>query len=157
MKTDQEKLGIFLKTEREKVDLSVDDMARSLKITPESIRYIETGDTESIGLGDIFVKSYIKAYLLELGHSPDDTLQRFSVFDNDDSTKLSHTGTTTIFYNVYIQVGALLLFIIFLLFGISIMKPSPQKKPEVKIEKVNDDITNLKKDEKFSNYSEEIN
>ena len=157
MITDQEKLGTFLKSERDKRGLTVEDMATSLKITPASIRCIERGDTEAIGLGDIFVKSYVKSYLLELGHSPDDTLQRFSVFENTERTKLNQLGSSTMFFNIYLQVGALILFIIFLFIGVKMMDSSNKSVTkdvvEVKVEKEID----IKKDNKFSKYSEEEN
>ncbi len=158
-KTDQERLGIFLKKEREKRGITVEDIANRLKITPENIRYIETGDTESIGLGEIFVKSYLKSYILEVGgpnSSSDDILESFKVFENTDNTKLNPIAPPTVFYNIYAQVVAIIIFFLFLLWGINMMdrgKYTP-KKSNTKIESTDNKINNVKKENDYSNYSE---
>ena len=107
----RKELGDFLRQERERKGRTPEDIAESLKITSTNILRIEKGDVESIGLGDIFIKSYIKAYISELGYSPDEILAKYNIFDEGELNKIKKENSkASIFYNPYIQILAIILF-----------------------------------------------
>ena len=105
------KLGSYLKSKREAQGKSIDEMADALKITAISITNIENGNIESIGLSDIFIRSYIKSYITELGELPDDVFSKFKDFQNNDINKDRKVITTnTILYSPAILIIAVMLF-----------------------------------------------
>lgn len=63
--------GAILKAEREKRNLTVEDVARHLKIGPRQIRALESGDTESV-VHPAYAKGFIRSYAAWLGLTPED-------------------------------------------------------------------------------------
>jgi len=120
MSDESKKLGAYLKKRREAKGKTVDEIASALKITAINIMNIENGNIESIGLSEIFVRSYIKSYIAELGESPDDIFNKFFEFQNKESTKIGkELNSTTIFYNPIVLVTAVIVFSLFSYFFIS--------------------------------------
>ena len=81
-------LGKYLKSRREKLGKTIDEMAESLKITTINITNIENGNIDSIGLNDIFIKSYIKSYITEIGETPEDVFSKFKEFQSVEGTNV---------------------------------------------------------------------
>lgn len=63
--------GAILKAEREKRNLTVEDVARHLKIGPRQIRALESGDTESV-VHPAYAKGFIRSYAAWLGLTQED-------------------------------------------------------------------------------------
>ena len=93
------KLGEYLKKRRTQKGISVEDMADALKITPANIMNIENGDFKAIGLGDIFVKAYIKSYITEIGESSED------VFASSFNQQYGHNITIKSSYTLLEKLG----------------------------------------------------
>ena len=75
----RENLGNILASEREKKNLSIREVAESLRLMPYQIEALEKEDF-SVFKADIFVKSYLKNYaaLLEI-----DASSLIALFEND--------------------------------------------------------------------------
>ncbi len=167
MSEGSKKLGKYLKSRREAKGRSVEDIAEALKITTINIMNIENGNIESIGLSEIFVRSYIKSYITELGESPDDIFNKFYEFQNKESTKVGgELNASTVFYNPIILVTGVLLFALISYFFINyavkrdagVLEFSNIKKVELNKETENDDKGTFSKDydNTYSNYSETV-
>jgi cytoskeletal protein RodZ len=114
------KLGSYIKSKREAKGKSIEDIAEVLKITPINIMNIENGNMDSIGLSEIFVRSYIKSYISELGESPDDVFNKFYDFQRDEHTKIGKDiNESTIFYNPFVLILSVMVFFIISYFFIS--------------------------------------
>jgi len=155
------KLGRYLKSRREAKGRSIDEMAESLKITPINITNIENGNIESIGLSEIFVRSYIKSYITEIGEIPEDIFNKFSEFQNDEATSIKKViASSTVLYNPVILVTAVIIFSALSYFFIShvvkrdksLMDINPVN---IELEKIGDDKSEID-NKKFSD-SENLN
>ncbi len=165
MSEGSKKLGKYLKSRREASGRSVEEIAEVLKITTINIMNIENGNIESIGLSEIFVRSYIKSYITELGESPEDIFNKFYEFQNKDNNKIgSELNASTIFYNPIVLITAVLLFSLIAYFFITyaikrdsgIIELSDVNKVEVSNESKTESKGNFSKDydNTYSNYSE---
>lgn len=165
MSEGSKKLGKYLKSRREASGRSVEEIAEALKITTINIMNIENGNIESIGLSEIFVRSYIKSYITELGESPEDIFNKFYEFQNKENNKMANDlNASTIFYNPIILVTAVLLFSLVAYFFITyavkkdsgIMYLSDVDKVEVTNKSKIEEKGNFSKDydSTYSNYSE---
>jgi len=117
-KGSSKELGKYLKSKREAKGISIEEMANALKITAINITNIESGNIESIGLSEVFVKSYIKSYIMELGESPEDVFNQFYDFQSKENIKeKNELNSSTIFYNIIVEIVAVIAFaVIFYLF-----------------------------------------
>jgi len=120
MKKDTKELGKYLKSLRKEKGKSVEEMAEALKITVINIMNIESGNFDAIGLPDIFIKAYVKSYIMELGESPENVFSKFYNFESDKKIKKKNElNSSTIFYNLAAQISAVVFFAITAYFFVS--------------------------------------
>jgi len=68
--------GWFLKTQRVRRGLSIDEVAKATKISPALVGALEEGQSERLP-ERVFVLNYIKSYAQVVGLEPDDAVSRF--------------------------------------------------------------------------------
>jgi hypothetical protein len=68
--------GIHLRTGRERLGLTLADIADRTKISPRVLRAIEDGDTAALP-PPIFVRGFLRSYAREVGLDPDDTVRSY--------------------------------------------------------------------------------
>lgn len=89
-----EELGATFKAEREKRNLSIDDVAAKLKITPRQLRALENGDLA--GLPPVaYAKGFIRAYAAFLGIGQDEiqnTLDMLGSLQGKPIPKVDNAG-----------------------------------------------------------------
>jgi cytoskeletal protein RodZ len=68
--------GRFLKTQRVRRGLSIDEVARSTKISPALVGALEEGQSERLP-ERVFILNYIKSYAAVVGLEPDEAVSRF--------------------------------------------------------------------------------
>lgn len=90
MAMDLTQAGAILKAEREKRNLSVEDVARHLKIGPRQIRALESGETESV-VHPAYAKGFIRSYAAWLGLTPEDLQAREQ---GEDGSGLAREGNS---------------------------------------------------------------
>lgn len=74
--TPEERPGALLKTAREAAKLSVEDVARELRMTVSKVRALEADDYDQLH-SDTFIRGYLRTYAKLLGLEPDDLLQAY--------------------------------------------------------------------------------
>ncbi len=91
-----EELGLVLRTEREKRNLSLDDVAETLKVSAKVLRGIESGDKESLPHA-VYVRGFILSYGKMLGLDTADFLTVEGLYDADEMhTVQSYKETSAI-------------------------------------------------------------
>ena len=70
-------LGSRLKHARESREVSLQDIAARTKISPVALEALERGDVSKLP-GGIFGRAFVKAYAIEVGLDPDETVAEFS-------------------------------------------------------------------------------
>ncbi len=111
-------LGDYLRKERERKNMSIDEIATTLKMTSTNVQNIENGNLDAIRLNDIFVKSHLKSYIKELGFNPEDLFQKFNLYDERQPVKIGTFTSTTIAFNPYLQIVSIVGFIVFMYYYI---------------------------------------
>lgn len=109
----QKQLGAFLKKERERQGKTLEDISKTLKITTTNIHHLETGTLEAIHLSEIFIKSYLKSYIGELGYDSIELFKRFGVFESyiPPQKKIRAMGrSSTMFFNPFITILGVIAF-----------------------------------------------
>ena len=71
-----EKIGEYLKRERELRGISLDEVTQGTKISKRLLEYMETDQWEKLP-AEIFIKGFLKSYAEFIGLSPDDILLRY--------------------------------------------------------------------------------
>ena len=66
-----EEAGAALRAEREKRNLTIEDVAEELKISPRQLRALENGDLDSLP-HPAYAKGFIRSYASWLGLRPED-------------------------------------------------------------------------------------
>jgi len=81
-------IGESLKEARENIGLSMEEVAKDLKLRPSQLESIENGDSEAFK--DIFyLKSLIKDYAKYLGLNPDELIDEFNEYLFDHTSRIS--------------------------------------------------------------------
>ncbi len=78
-----EELGLVLRSEREKRNLSLDDVAETLKVSAKVLRGIEAGDKESLPHA-VYVRGFILSYGKMLGLDTSEFLTIEGLYDADE-------------------------------------------------------------------------
>ena len=68
--------GRYLRTQRERRGLSVDEVARAMKISPTLIGALEDGQAERFP-ERVFMLNYVRSYAESVGLPPDDAVAKF--------------------------------------------------------------------------------
>lgn len=84
-----EEAGAALRAEREKRNLTIEDVAEELKISPRQLRALENGDLDSLP-HPAYAKGFIRSYASWLGLRPEDLrMQKTQNDENENITTLS--------------------------------------------------------------------
>jgi cytoskeletal protein RodZ len=70
-------IGDFLRSEREKQGLDLNDIFQVTKIRPNILEYIESDQFDRISSSDLFVVSFLKSYAQALKLDPDPVIKKF--------------------------------------------------------------------------------
>jgi len=70
-------IGNFLRSEREKQGLDLNDIFQVTKIRPNILEYIESDQFDRISSSDLFVVSFLKSYAQALKLDPEPVIQKF--------------------------------------------------------------------------------
>lgn len=89
-----EDVGNILRTEREKKNYSIEDVAEHLKINPRYIRALENGDFESLP-HLAYVKGFIRSYANFLGIPQDEIQAEMGITENESYKKQPETIAAT--------------------------------------------------------------
>lgn len=73
-----ESLGHYLKVQRRLRDVSLEDVGRSSKVSPNWLVLLEEDAFDKLP-GDIFTKGYLRLYAEAVGLDPDDVVLRYEV------------------------------------------------------------------------------
>lgn len=68
--------GAYLRSQRERRDLSLADIARITKIPRRSLAFLEDGAFESLP-AEVFVRGFLRSYARCVGMDPEDTVARY--------------------------------------------------------------------------------
>jgi transcriptional regulator with XRE-family HTH domain len=79
-------LGDILKERREALNLSLDELADSLRIPPKYLRRIERGEWDALP-SEVYRKGFLKRYSAALGMDSEEVLERYAE-DRDDLSRL---------------------------------------------------------------------
>jgi cytoskeleton protein RodZ len=113
-------LGNYLQSERQKKNLSIQEIAAATKVPPEALTAIESGDKKQLPV-PVFAKGFVKIYSGYLGLDQNDILKRFQKeWDNNpsaDTPEMLHEESmaqispyylSLQFYVILIGIGLLL-------------------------------------------------
>jgi cytoskeletal protein RodZ len=70
-------IGDFLRSEREKQGLDLNDIFQSTKIRPNILEYIESDQFDRVSTSDIFLISFLKSYAQALKLDPEPVIKRY--------------------------------------------------------------------------------
>src|SRR5436190_10836002 len=76
-RTSMEPVGQFLRREREKRHMSVEEIARSTRVPMDSVTRIEADQFDELP-GEVFVRGFLKSYARAVGVPPEDVLARYT-------------------------------------------------------------------------------
>jgi len=82
-----ESLGKYLKTERERRNLSLEEAAKSTKIRIQFLRAIEE-DRYELLLPSVYVKGFLTQYARYLGLNPNEVILRYQEYQKSLNVKL---------------------------------------------------------------------
>ena len=68
----------YLRAQRERVSLSIEDIARVTKIPERSLRQLEAGQFEELP-ADVFVRGFLRSYARVVGVNPDEVVRRYAM------------------------------------------------------------------------------
>ena len=68
----------YLRAQRERASLSIEDIARVTKIPERSLRQLEEGKFEELP-ADVFVRGFLRSYARVVGVSPDEVVRRYAM------------------------------------------------------------------------------
>lgn len=74
----RERFCEYLRAQRERASLSIDDIARVTKIPERSLRQLEEGKFEELP-ADVFVRGFLRSYARVVGVNADDVVRRYAM------------------------------------------------------------------------------
>ena len=116
---DEISCGEMLANKRSEKELSVNQVAREIKIEPHFIEMIENNDFESIG-APVFVKGYLRQYSELVGLDPDLIIVKFSAINSiEDSPPIVNDSVDQISkYVLTPKIILIAIFVILISFGV---------------------------------------
>ena len=116
---DEISCGDRLAKKRSEKELSVNQVAREIKIEPHVIKMIENNDFESIG-APVFVKGYLRQYSELVGLDPDLIIEKYSAINSiEDSLPIVNDSVDQISkYVLTPKIILISIFVILISFGV---------------------------------------
>ena len=116
---DEISCGERLANKRSEKELSVNQVAREIKIEPHIIEMIENNDFESIG-APVFVKGYLRQYSELVGLDPDLIIEKYSAINSiEDSPPIVNDSIDQISkYVLTPKIILIAIFVILISFGV---------------------------------------
>ena len=116
---DEISCGESLANKRSEKELSVNQVAREIKIEPHVIEMIENNDFESIG-APVFVKGYLRQYSELVGLDPDLIIEKYSAINSiEDSPPIVNDSVDQISkYVLTPKIILIAIFVILISFGV---------------------------------------
>ena len=116
---DEISCGEMLANKRSEKELSVNQVAREIKIEPHVIEMIENNDFESIG-APVFVKGYLRQYSELVGLDPDLIVEKYSAINSiEDSPPIINDSVDQISkYFLTPKIILIAIFVILISFGV---------------------------------------
>ena len=116
---DEISCGERLASKRSEKELSVNQVAREIKIEPHVIEMIENNDFESIG-APVFVKGYLRQYSELVGLDPDLIIEKYSAINSiEDSPPIVNDSVDQISkYVLTPKIILIAIFVILISFGV---------------------------------------
>ena len=116
---DEISCGEWLANKRSEKELSVNQVAREIKIEPHVIEMIENNDFESIG-APVFVKGYLRQYSELVDLDPDLIIEKYSAINSiDDSPPIVNDSVDQISkYVLTPKIILIAIFVILISFGV---------------------------------------
>ena len=116
---DEISCGERLANKRSEKELSVNQVAREIKIEPHVIEMIENNDFESIG-APVFVKGYLRQYSELVGLDPDLIIEKYSAINSiEDSPPIVNDSVDQISkYFLTPKIILIAIFVILISFGV---------------------------------------
>ena len=116
---DEISCGERLANKRSEKELSVNQVAREIKIEPHVIEMIENNDFESIG-APVFVKGYLRQYSELVGLDPDLIIEKYSAINSiEDSLPIVNDSVDQISkYVLTPKIILIAIFVILISFGV---------------------------------------
>ena len=116
---DEISCGEMLANKRSEKELSVNQVAREIKIEPHFIEMIENNDFESIG-APVFVKGYLRQYSELVGLDPDLIIEKYSAINSiEDSPPIVNDSVDQISkYVLTPKIILIAIFVILISFGV---------------------------------------
>ena len=116
---DEISCGERLANKRSEKELSINQVAREIKIEPRVIEMIENNDFESIG-APVFVKGYLRQYSELVGLDPDLIIEKYSAINSiEDSPPIVNDSVDQISkYVLTPKIILIAIFVILLSFGV---------------------------------------
>ena len=116
---DEISCGERLASKRSEKELSVNQVAREIKIEPRVIEMIENNDFESIG-APVFVKGYLRQYSELVGLDPDLIIEKYSAINSiEDSPPIVNDSVDQISkYVLTPKIILIAIFVILISFGV---------------------------------------
>jgi len=74
-------IGEFLRSEREKQGLDLNDIFQTTKIRPNILEYIESDQFDRVSTSEIFLVSFLKSYAQALNLDPEPVIKRYQTED----------------------------------------------------------------------------
>ncbi|ETR69305.1 MAG: hypothetical protein OMM_04014 [Candidatus Magnetoglobus multicellularis str. Araruama] len=127
-------LGAFLRSEREKQGLNLNDIFQVTKIRPNILEYIESDQFDRVSTSDLFLISFLKAYSQALKLDPDPVIKRYkaAVAKKDAPTTKKSFANKGVSPQLMVASLAIILLICFIVMIVPSIKTyfSPNKKEE---------------------------
>ena len=116
---DEINCGDWLANKRKEKELSVNQVAREIKIEPHVIEMIENNDFESIG-APVFVKGYLRQYSELVGLDPDLIIEKYNAINSiEDSPPIVNDSVDQISkYVLTPRIILIAIFVISILLGV---------------------------------------
>ena len=116
---DEISCGEMLANKRSEKELSINQVAREIKIEPHVIEMIENNDFESIG-APVFVKGYLRQYSELVGLDPDLIIEKYSAINSiEDSPPIVNDSVDQISkYVLTPKIILIAIFVILISFGV---------------------------------------
>ena len=116
---DEISCGERLANKRSEKELTINQVAREIKIEPRVIEMIENNDFESIG-APVFVKGYLRQYSELVGLDPDLIIEKYSVINSiEDSPPIVNDSVDQISkYVLTPKIILIAIFVILISFGV---------------------------------------
>jgi cytoskeleton protein RodZ len=116
---DEISCGERLANKRSEKELSINQVAREIKIEPRVIEMIENNDFESIG-APVFVKGYLRQYSELVGLDPDLIIEKYSAINSiEDSPPIVNDSVDQISkYVLTPKIILIAIFVILISFGV---------------------------------------